>query len=543
MRPVYTVATVRATEERLLEQQSHEDQLMKLAATAVAETAWVMLGAQPGTVLILAGSGGNGGDGLFAGAELAERGVTVHALVPERCHEEALTAFQDAGGVVLPSEGTLSLTTALPSGSTLLIDAIAGLGSARGLTGTALSLYHEATAAGAAVLAVDMPTGIDADTGVCAADAVNADVTVTFGSPRLGHALAAECGQVVVSDLFLPGAPSFAETLAEVDKPAGFIAHEPSVPTPYAWQPGELDLPGGRASRPWPVGCTGPIVDPTPGARSDKYSGGVVALAAGSDTYPGAGILCATAAIRATPSMVRFIGDNSITSLLPELVCHPDVASAGQAQAWVVGPGRGTDAAAATELRKILAQDLPTVIDADALTLLARNTSLRQLVRDHPLTILTPHEGEFSRLYQATFGSAPDAATGWSRALHELAEELNSIILLKGRLTRVTAPGQPIYSFNAGHSFAATPGSGDVLSGILGAVMAQLYANAPAASPTETVTETAAQTIPEVLHAGAIHAHSAAIAAETPKGFAPCSASQIAAAIPQAIARLLNAER
>lgn len=501
---------------------------MRLAAAAVADAASVMLEAHPGAVLVLAGSGGNGGDGLYAGAELASRGVTVHALVPERCHEEALAAFRAAGGTVLPAD-------ALPSGCALLIDAIAGLGSARGLSGTALSLYRRATSTGAAVLAVDMPTGINADTGVCAADAVHTDVTVTFGSPRLGHALAAECGQVVVSDLFLPGAPSFAETLAELDEPAAFVAHEPSVPTAYAWQTGELDLPGGRASRPWPVGCTGPIVDPTPGARSDKYSGGVVALAAGSDTYPGAGILCATAAVRATPSMVRFIGDNSITSLLPELVCHPDVASAGQAQAWVVGPGRGTDATAAAELRKVLAQGLPTVLDADALTLLARNTSLRQTVTEHPMTILTPHEGEFSRLYQATFGSAPDPATGWSRALHELAEELNSVILLKGRLTRITAPGQPLYSFNSGHSFAATPGSGDVLSGILGAVMAQLFA--------ESSTETTAQTITEVLHAGAIHAHAAAIAAETPEGFAPCSASQIAAAIPQAIARLLNAER
>ena len=211
------------------------------------------------------------------------------------------------------------------------------------------------------------------------------------------------------------------------------------------------------------------------------------------------------------------------------------MASSGQAQAWIVGPGRGTDAAAAAELRKVLAQGLPTILDADALTILARNTSLRQKVTEHPLTILTPHEGEFRRLYEAAFGSAPDAATGWSRALHELAEELNSIILLKGRLTRITAPDQPIYSFNAGHSFAATPGSGDVLSGILGAVMAQLFTSAPAASPAGVITE--------VLHAGAIHAHAAAIAAETPEGFAPCPASQIAEAIPRAIARLLNAGR
>ncbi|MHB2252332.1 bifunctional ADP-dependent NAD(P)H-hydrate dehydratase/NAD(P)H-hydrate epimerase [Corynebacterium aurimucosum] len=538
MRPAYTVATIRAAEERLLAQQSEPDQLMRLAAAAVAEAADTMLAARPGAVLILAGPGGNGGDGLYAGALLAERGVDVHALVTKQHHDAALEAFLAAGGTVLPFDVSLPDGSETP-GSALLIDAIAGLGSVRGLSGTALSLYNQATADGAAVLAVDMPTGVDADTGVAAPDTVEADVTITFGSPRLGHALAAECGQVVVSDLFLPGAPSFAETLAELDEPAALIAHEPSVPTAYAWQTGALDLPGGRASRPWPVGCTGPIVDPTPGARSDKYSGGVVALAAGSDTYPGAGILCATAAVRATPSMVRFIGDNSITSLLPELVCHPDVASAGQAQAWVVGPGRGTDATAATELRKILAQNLPTILDADALTLLARNTSLRQTVTEHPMTILTPHEGEFSRLYQATFGSAPDTATGWSRALHELAEELDSIILLKGRLTRITAPGQPVYSFNAGHSFAATPGSGDVLSGILGAVMAQLFAE----SSTETAVATITRTITEVLHAGAIHAHAAAIAAETPEGFAPCSASQIAAAIPQAIARLLNAER
>ena len=528
MRPAYTVATVRAAEEQLLAQQSEPDQLMKLAAAAVAEAATSMLAAHPGAVVILAGPGGNGGDGLFAGALLAERGITVHALVPEKHHEAALEAFLAAGGTVLPAD-------ALPSGTALLIDAIAGLGSARGLTGAALSLYREATATSVPVVAVDMPTGVDADTGVAAADAVEADVTVTFGAPRLGHASAAECGQVVVSNLFLPSAPSFAEALAELDNPAAFIAHEPTIASAWEWTAGELELPGGRATRPWPVGCTGPMTDPTPAARSDKYSGGVVALAAGSEAYPGAGILCATAAVRATPSMVRFIGDNTITALLPELVCHPDVSSAGRAQAWVVGPGRGTDSAAATELRKVLAQGLPTVIDADALTLLARNTSLRRTVAEHPLTILTPHEGEFTRLYEATFGSSPDAATGWSRALRELAEELNSIILLKGRLTRVTAPGQPLYSFNSGHSYAATPGSGDVLSGILGAVIAQLSATASSPSPTEIITE--------VLHAGAIHAHAAAIAAETPDGFAPCSSSQIAAAIPQAIARLLNAER
>ena len=152
----------------------------------------------------------------YAGAELASRGVTVHALVPEHCHEAARSAFLAAGGTVLPSDVSLPDGSETP-GSALLIDAIAGLGSARGLSGAALSLYHQAIASGATVLAVDMPTGVDADTGVAAPNAVEADVTVTFGSPRLGHALAAECGHVVVSDLFLPGAPSFAETLADLE--------------------------------------------------------------------------------------------------------------------------------------------------------------------------------------------------------------------------------------------------------------------------------------------------------------------------------------
>ncbi len=150
---------------------------MKLAAAAVAEAASVMLEARPGAVLILAGSGGNGGDGLYAGAALASRGATVHALVPERCHEEALAAFRSAGGTVLsPGE--------VPTDTALLIDAIAGLGSARGLSDASLSLYRDTTAAGAAVLAVDMPTGVDADTGVCAADA-DADPYLTWLASRL----------------------------------------------------------------------------------------------------------------------------------------------------------------------------------------------------------------------------------------------------------------------------------------------------------------------------------------------------------------------
>ena len=117
--------------------------------------------------------------------------------------------------------------------------------------------------------------------------------------------------------------------------------------------------------------------------------------------------------------------------------------------------------------------------------------------------------------------------------LRELSDALDCFILHKGRITTVTAPGQKIYGMNAGHSYAATAGSGDVLSGILGATLAQLDA---AEADSEAI-------IMEILHAAAIHQHAAAIAAHTPDGFGLCSASQIAAAVPQAIARLLLMQR
>lgn len=530
----------------------------------------------------MAGPGGNGGDGLFAGALLVAKGHPVSALLGQHYHKAAHAAFVAAGGEILTGD-------MVPEDTALLIDAIAGLGSARGVSGDALTLYRQAQGEALAVggfntqripvLAVDVPTGVDADTGAVARDAIQADVTVTFGWPRTAHALAPECGEVVVADLVLPGAPSFARYLEQTFAPAAYIAHEPTLPARFQWPEGDIALAEflgghglsgteldaqelGQATHPRPVGCTGPIADPTPGIRSDKYSGGVVTIAAGSHTYPGAGILSATAAVRTTPAMVRFIGDNSITALLPELVVHPDIAAAGRTQCIVVGPGRGTDENAAAELESILRttarpQDgsaaLPVVIDADALSLLAQHEHLRELVHAHPFTVLTPHEGEFARVYRAACGKELDPARGYAGYLSELATRLGSFVLLKGRITRITAPGQPIFAFDAGHSYSATPGSGDVLAGILGAVLAQRYARVEALRTEDvevdgakrgvSADETRVANIMEILHAGAIHAHAAALAARTPAGMGICSASSIAASIPEAVATLLAMAR
>ena len=525
MRHAYSVAAVRAAEDTLLAQQNHADELMRLAARGVAATATAMLTPEQ-RVTILAGPGGNGGDGLYAGAFLTEEGYSVEAiLAADSTHQPALEAFTGAGGTIAEHLGEADL----------LIDAVAGLASTRGLSGAPLRAYGEAKKRGVPVLAVDIPSGINADTGLAAAEAVEADVTISFGWARAGHVFAPECGAVVLCDLLLPGAPrSFAEELSAVAKPVGHIANEPTIPLPYQW-PSEPVLTGeqGVVTAPKPVGCTGPILDPTPEAKSTKYTGGVTAVCAGSSTFPGAGILAAAGAVRATPSMVRVVGNDSVTTSLPEVVPHASAQEMVHAQAWVIGPGRGTDREAAAELRAVLERGLPTIIDADALTVLSTYGDLRELVRDHPCAVLTPHAGEFERLYKATLGRELDLSEGLGIRLQELASALDCFVLHKGRITTVAAPGQDIYGMNAGHSYAATAGSGDVLSGILGATLAQV-----------DVAETDAEAIlMEILHAAAIHQHAAAIAAHTPDGFGICSASQIAAAVPQAIARLLATQR
>ncbi|APT93483.1 hypothetical protein CPHO_11945 [Corynebacterium phocae] len=481
MKPAYSVEAVRATEEQLLALQSEPDQLMQLAADAVARAATDLLGDPTrGPVVILAGPGGNGGDGLYAGAALLKEGYEVSAHVLGPAQPRALDAFLAAGGTMC----------AQPSPDTaLVIDAVAGLGSARGLDGAALEIASRAPL----VLAVDMPTGIDANTGQAADNAVRAHATVTFGAPRAGHVHAPECGEVVIADLALPGAPTFAAALARYE-PAGYLNHIGG----RAWFGAE------KAGGP-------PFYDPTPGIDANKYSGGVVGIAAGSQQYPGAGILAATAAVRATPAMVRFIGDSAITNLVPELVVHASVKEAGRVQAWVVGPGRGTNAQAMAELEHIVNQGLPTVIDADAITLLAQRD-----IALHEQVIVTPHWGEFQRLYSALVGPPEGSRAEMSR---ELAARLGCHVLLKGRVSTVDG----FYGINAGNSFAATPGSGDVLSGILGATLAMR--GDPVAS---------------ALQAVAIQAHAAEIAATTAEGYAPCSASQIAEAVQQATARMIR---
>jgi hydroxyethylthiazole kinase-like uncharacterized protein yjeF len=591
---VFTVDQIRQAEQPLLAAQSRTDELMQSAAAGVAAAARMMLERKPVTgpqtcVLLAVGGGGNGGDALYAGRDLLADGWTVDAVLlgrdrdtgDVRVHQDALDAFAAAGGSVVDYN---DLWTQRPAPYRLLIDGVLGMGGAGGVDPRSATVLDLANRWLFPLLSVDVPSGIDADTGavpepVDAPDPFGArevpflshaiaDVTVTFGGWRRAHAVNAFCGQVLLADPALDDGRSIGGELGEIDawwrpEPGVHVGFaEAATPTadPRAEFPSRdlggrwdasgagLETPGLHASQ-----LQGPS---EPGPYDDKYTGGVVGVCAGSSRYPGAAVLATTGAVRATSAMVRYIGSGSLEVLraTPEVIWSPTVAETDRVQAWVVGPGRGTDEDAASELAELLARPEPLLIDADALTLLSQRPDLREALiarspdargtaRDDRPTLLTPHAGEFRRLADAVNAALSDGAepvsdpdTDRIAAVVALSEALHCTVLLKGRHTVIAqrpdlcpggaAAGTRVTCIDAGTSWGATPGSGDVLAGITGALMAEFAAKYPVGMSTGAATQ-----------AVALHALAAAVAAETPDGCAPTSASRIADAVPQAWAR------
>jgi hydroxyethylthiazole kinase-like uncharacterized protein yjeF len=206
---------------------------------------------------------------------------------------------------------------------------------------------------------------------------------------------------------------------------------------------------------------------PRPGPASDKYSRGVVGIATGSATYPGAAVLSVSGALAGPTGMVRYAGSAApdVVRAHPSVVAVPRVSEAGRVQAWICGSGLGTDDAARTELRSVLATSLPVVLDADALTLLVDGQHAADLRRDAPL-VITPHDGEFKRLA----GEAPGADR--VAAACKLAAWINGVVLLKGDRTIVATPAGEAWANPTGTPALATAGSGDVLAGMLGSLLA-----------------------------------------------------------------------
>lgn len=425
---VWTTGQVRAAEDRLLA-RTPDGALMRRAAFGLATVAAGMLrdltgGTAGRTVTLLVGAGDNGGDALWAGVFLRRRSVAVTAvlLAPDRAHPEGLAALREAGGRVSEDLGDPDL----------VIDGIVGL-SARGpLRPAAAALVARVRAP---ILAVDLPSGADPDTGAVDGPAVRAAVTVTFGAHKPVHVLNAEhCGEVRLVDIGL----------------------DQELPDPDL-----IALDADDVACAWRV----------PGPSDDKYTQGVTGVAAGSATYPGAAVLASGAAVLATSGMVRYAGwaADEVRTRWPEVIATGTVEDAGRVQAWVVGPGLGTGQTARDTLTAVFADAVPTCVDADGITLLATTPALWDARDPDAAVVLTPHDREFARIAEPLGIELGRDRVAAARAL---AKRLDSVVLLKGNATVVAAPDGRALVNAATSSWLATPGSGDVLTGLVGALLA-----------------------------------------------------------------------
>ena len=446
MREAHEVATVRAAEAELMAELP-AGALMQRAAAGLASVCATLLGRVYGArVVVLTGSGDNGGDALYAAAHLARRGAAVLAVAAgSRAHEGGAAALRASGGRIVTSADPAAERAISRAG--LIIDGMLGIGGKGGLREPYASLAALAARSAATVVAVDLPSGIDADTGAVDGPAVRADVTVTFGTWKPGLLVDPGAAHAGVAELIDIGLGPHLGPAALASAQAADIA----------------------------------ALLPAPTADSDKYRRGVIGVVSGSERFTGAAVLSVGGAIRGGAGMVRFVSatqavevvrqwwpETVITPLPPEppgggnrwtdTTAEDFLASVGRVQAWVAGPGMGTGDDSAELLRAVLRTDLPVLVDADGLTVLAAHRDL--LPRQAP-TLITPHAGELARLTGADRG---DIEAQRLRHAREAARQLGVTVLLKGSTTVICSPpgesAQPDLVNSTGTPWLATAAPG-----------------------------------------------------------------------------------
>lgn len=410
MRRAHTVEQVRAAEAELMARLP-EGALMQRAAHGLAYAVLELLGSAYGRrVLLLVGSGDNGGDALYAGAVLARRGVLVEAqLLSDHPHADGLQALERAGGRVVERAS---------QATDLVVDGIVGIGGRPGLQPGAVAAL--AAVRGVPVVAVDVPSGVGVDSGELDGPHVEAALTVTFGTHKIAHLVdpaASACGTVHLVDLGLD-LPAAAVQALQAEDAAALL--------------------------------------PRPAPDAQKYTRGVVGIRSGSTEYPGAGLLSVAGAASGLCGMVRYVGDAAVADRVRE--AHPEVVGAGRVQAWVVGSGTGESAG--DELSAALADEVPVVVDADALSHVSRPLGVP--------AVLTPHAGEMAALLDV------DRAEVEARPLAHVrlaAQRFDTVVLLKGGRTLVAIPDGRVRVSATGVPWLATAGAGDVLAGLIGALL------------------------------------------------------------------------
>lgn len=428
--------------------------LMERAGRAVADA--VTRRGRPGErVLVLCGPGKNGGDGFVAARLLEARGFKLTlALAGERDRLSGDAALAAAGwrGAILP------IGDVRPEEHAVIIDALFGAGLNRALEGEVATLVERVNESGRPVIAVDVPSGVSGDTGFASGAAIRADETVTFFRLKPGHLLypgKALCGVVTLADIGIT-----AEMVFGPGKPAATTFNN----EPPLWR-----------SR-LPRHETG----------THKYRRGAVAVAAGGLAGVGAPRLGARAALRIGAGLATIIcrpealaahagrGPDALMQMAAaDGAAFEAVLTARKLAALLAGPALGLDAMAESIVMAALRAAIPLVLDADALTLLARSPALlAELVgRRNAPTVLTPHEGEFERVFGAEGAFSPTS----SRLVRARAAATAtcSVIVLKGPDSVIAAPdGRAAINAN-GSAALATAGSGDVLGGIVAGLLAQ----------------------------------------------------------------------
>ena len=407
-RPILTAEAMRAAEQIAIDGGTGVEELMERAGAALAEAAYRFAGPMP--VLILCGPGNNGGDGYVAARHLADRGVQVRvAALAEPKSDAAKWARSRWAGEV----EELSADT---KGSPLLIDALFGTGLTRGLDEPVSLLLSELVHEAVVAIACDLPSGVETDSGELLNPLHDYDMTVAFGALKPAHLLHPamhKCGRLVLADIGIAASGEWRE-----------IAR-PELPP--------LD-PGGH-----------------------KYDRGLVHALAG--IMPGAIALAAKSAARAGAGYVRVSTSKPIDGL-PSSIVQIDHAPVNDERigCLLVGPGLGD---VPQVLTLALTSQAPKVLDADALTHLGDPERLRR--QD---AIMTPHEGEFRKLFGEIAGTKPERAI-------EAAQRSGAVVVYKGPDTLVATPDGRVGFAPRAHPWLASAGTGDVLAGLIAAMRAR----------------------------------------------------------------------
>ena len=416
MRPILTADATRKAEQAAIDGGTSVEALMERAGEALAEAVYRYAGKLP--VLVLAGPGNNGGDGYVAARYLAARGIAVRVAA---LAEPGAAAAQRARGEWTGAVEPLADDTAP---APVLVDALFGTGLKRGLDSDVAAKFARLASAAKVRIACDLPSGVDSDTGVLLSSVPNFDLTVTLGALKPAHRLMpamTSCGRVAVADIGIAAASDW----GEIERP---------------------DLPP---------------LDPA----GHKFSRGLVHALAGK--MPGAMALAASAAARAGSGYVR-VSTSLAIDRLPASVVQTDTAIINDERigCLLVGPGMGD---IPQLLTLALTTRAPKVVDADAIGHVGEPERLKG--QD---AILTPHEGEFRRLFGDLAGSKAE------RAL-EAARLSGAVIVYKGPDTLVASPDGRLGVAPPAPAWLASAGTGDVLAGMIAALRARGMAGFDAA--------------------------------------------------------------